>query len=128
VEEHHQVAWEVKDEVIRQQFSGIALAKVAENLKTSAGKFSEKTLWRWSRDFREDMGEDVREFLSEKWQFVLEKMPHIVILVGESKPNLEWTWLFKAWDQVREFLPESFGLGMREWLYRTKRSLAMAVY
>lgn len=128
VDEHHQVAWEVKDEVIRQQLSGIALVKVAETLQTSAGKFSEKTLWRWSRDFREDMGEDVREFLSEKWQFVLEKMPHMVILVGESKPNREWAWLFKAWDQIREFLPERFGLSILEWLYQTKRSMAMTVY
>lgn len=127
VAEHHQVAWEIKDEVIRQQSSGIALANVAETLKTSAGKFSEKTLWRWSRAFREDMGADVQEFLSKEWQFVLQKLPHMILPVGESKPNREWAWLFRAWDQVRAFSPERFGLGILEWLYRTKRSLAMAV-
>jgi len=127
VDEHHQVAWGIKDEVIRRQSSGIALVNVAENLETPAGKFSEKTLWRWSRAFREDMGEDVQEFLSKEWTFVLEQLPHMVLPVGESKPDREWAWLFRAWDQVREFLPERFGLGILEWLYRTKRSLAVAV-
>ena len=127
VDAHHQVAWEIKDEVIRQQSSGIALVNVAESLETSAGKFSEKTLWRWSRAFREDMGEDVQEFLSKEWTFILDKLPHMVLPVGESKPNREWAWLFRAWDQVREFLPERFGLGILEWLYRIKRSLAVAV-
>ena len=126
VAEHHQVAWEIKDEVIRQQSSGIALANIALSLETSAGKFSEKTLWRWSRAFREDMGEDVQKLLSKEWQFVLEKLPHMVLPVGESKPNRESAWLFKTWDQVREVLPERFGLGILEWLYRMKRSLAVA--
>ncbi len=43
---HHQVACDIKEEVIRQQLSGVALVKIAEDLETSEGKFSEKTLWR----------------------------------------------------------------------------------
>ena len=127
VDEHHQVAWEIKDEVIRQQSSGIALATIAETMKTSAGKFSEKTLWRWSRAFREDMGADVQESLAKEWTFVLEQLPHMLLPVGVSKPKSESAWLFRAWDQVREVLPERFSLGILEWLYRIKRSLAMAV-
>src|SRR5665648_419481 len=40
VMEHHQVAWDVKEEVIRQHLSGVALVKIAEDLETSAGKLS----------------------------------------------------------------------------------------
>lgn len=55
VMEHHQVAWEVKEEVIRQQLSGVALAKIAEDLVTSVEKLSEKTLWRWSKAIRDEL-------------------------------------------------------------------------
>ncbi|MFZ3131240.1 MAG: DUF6431 domain-containing protein [Desulfosporosinus sp.] len=80
VMEHHQVAWEVKEEVIHQQLAGVALVKIAEDLVTSAGKFSEKTVWRWSKVIRDELSESS----SELWQVILEKLPHIEIPVGPS--------------------------------------------
>lgn len=123
VMEHHQVAWEVKEEVIRQQLSGEALAKIAEDLVTSAGKFSEKTLWRWSKAIRDEL----RNSSSEQWQVILEKLPHVEIPVGSSKPVREWVWLFRTWEQVRSIIPEYENIGLLSWLYPIKCSRAVAV-
>jgi len=123
VMEHHQVAWEVKEEVIRQQLSGIALLKISEDLETSAGKFSEKTLWRWSKAIRDEL----RDSSSELWRTILEKLPHVEIPVGPSKPAQEWTWLFKTWAQVRSRIPEYMDIGILNLLYQIKRSRAVTV-
>lgn len=122
VMEHHQVAWEVKEEVIRQQLSGIALSKIAEDLVSSAGKFSEKTLWRWSKAIRDEL----RDSSSEQWQVILEKLPHVEIPVGPSKPVREWAWLFRAWEQVRSMIPTYINISLLAWLYQIKRSRAVA--
>ena len=121
--EHHQVAWEVKEEVIRLQLSGVALAKISEDLETSAGTFSEKTLWRWSKAI---LG-DLRDLSSEVWQIILEKLPHINIPVGPSKPVQECAWLFKTWAQVRSKIPELRDMGLPNLLYQIKRSRALTV-
>ena len=122
VMEHHQVAWEVKEEVIRQQLSGVALAKISEDLVTSAGKFSEKTLWRWSKAIHDEL----RDSSPELWRVILEKLPHVKIPVGPSKPVREWTWLFGIWGQVRSRIPGYSNLGLLAWLYQIKRSRAVA--
>lgn len=122
VKEHHQVAWEVKEEVIRQKLSGIALLKLSEDLETSAGKFSEKTLWRWIKAIHNDL----KDSSSEQWQMILEKWPHIEILVGPLKPTQEWTWLFRAWDQVRSKIPEYMNMSLLTWFYQIKYSQAVA--
>lgn len=114
VKEHHQVAWDVKEEVIRQQLSGVALVKIAEDLVTSAGKFSEKTLWRWSKAIRGEL----RDSSSEQWQVILEKLPHVEIHVGPSKPVHEWAWLFRAWEQLRSTIPTYLNIGLLAWLYK----------
>jgi len=121
--EHHQVAWEVKEEVIRQQLSGIALVKISEDLDTSAGKFSEKTLWRWSKAIRDEL----RDSSSELWRIILEILPHVEIPVGPSKPAQECSWLFKTWGQVRTKIPEYMDIGILNFLYRIKRSRAVTV-
>ncbi|WP_139314633.1 DUF6431 domain-containing protein [Desulfosporosinus metallidurans] len=123
VMEHHQVAWEVKEEVIHQQLSGIALLKIAEDLVTSAGKFSEKTLWRWSKAIRDEL----KDSSSEQWQIILEKLPHVEIPVGPSKPVREWAWLFTAWEQVRSTKPGYMNIGLLARLYQIKRSRAVTV-
>ena len=97
VMEHHQVAWEVKEEVIRLQLSGVALAKISVELETSAGTFSEKTLWRWSKAIHDELSASSPEL----WRVIFEKLPHVKIPVGPSKPVQEWTWLFGIWGQVR---------------------------
>ena len=122
VKEHHQVAWEVKEEVIRQQLDGVALAKIAENLVTSAGKLSEKTLWRWSKAIRNDL----KDVSSEVWMAILERLPYVEIPVGPSKPEQEWAWLFQAWDQLRLKIPEDRFRGILTWIYQMKRSRAVA--
>lgn len=122
VMEHHQVAWEVKEKVIRQQLSGIALLKLAETLETSAGKFSEKTLWRWSKAIHNDL----KDSSSEQWQIVLEKLPHIEILVGPSKPTREWSWLFSVWEQVQSTILGYMNMCLLTWFYQIKRSRAVA--
>ena len=123
VMEHHQVAWDVKEEVIRQQLSGVALAKIAEDLVTSAGRFSEKTLWRWSKAIRDEL----RDSSSEQWRVILEKLPHVEIPVGPSKPVQEWSWLFRAWEQVRSMIPGYLNIGLLTWLYQIKHSRAVAL-
>jgi hypothetical protein len=123
VMEHHQVAWEVKEEVIRQKSTGIALSKIAEDLVSSAGRFSEKTLWRWSKTIRNEL----RDSSSEQWQVILEKLPHVEIPVGSSKPIQEWAWLFRAWEQVRSTIQGFRNIGLLAWLYQIKRSIAAAV-
>ena len=122
VMEHHQVAWEVKEEVILQQLSGVALAKISEDLETSAGKFSEKTLWRWSKAIRVEL----RDSSSEVWRVILEKLPHVEIPVGPSKPDREWAWLFKTWEQVRTMIPGYSNIGLLNLLYQIKRSRVVA--
>lgn len=122
VPKYHQVAWEVKEEVIRQQLSGVALMKISEDMVISAGKFSEKTLWRWSKAIRDKL----RESSSEQWQVILEKLPHLEIHVGPEKPLREWGWLFRAWEQVRLMIPDYVEIGLLAWLYWHKRSRAVA--
>lgn len=123
VTEHHQVAWEVKEEVIRRQLSGVALAKLSEDLEISAGKFSEKTLWRWSKTI---LG-DLRDLASDVWQIILEKLPHVEIPVGPSKPIQECAWLFKTWAQVRSKIPELRDMGLPNLLYQIKHSREVTV-
>ncbi len=120
--EHNQVAWEVKEEVIRQQLSGVAMAKISEDLKTLAGTFSEKTLWRWSKAI---LG-DLRDLSSELWQVILEKLPHVEIPVGPSKLAQECTWLFKSWAHVRSLIPKYMSKGLLNLLYQIKYSRAVA--
>lgn len=117
------MAWEVKEEVIRQQLSGVALAKISENLETLAGTFSEKTLWRWSKAI---LG-DLRDLSSELWRVILEKLPHVEIPVGQYKPVQECAWLFKTWAQVRSKIPEYRDMGLLNLLYQIKHSRAVAV-
>ncbi len=121
VMEHHQVAWDVKEEVIRQQLSGIALVKISEDLETSAGKFSEKTLWRWGKAIRDEL----RDSSSELWRTILVKLPHVEIAVGPSKPAQECAWLFKTWAQVRSRIPDYMDIGILNLLYQIKRSRAV---
>lgn len=123
VMEHHQVAWDIKEAVIHQQLSGIALVKIAEDMVTSAGRFSEKTLWRWSRAIRDEL----RDSSSEQWQVILEILPHVEIVVGPSKPVREWAWLLRAWEQVRTMIPGYLNIGLLTWLYQIKRSRAVTV-
>jgi len=123
VMEHHQVAWDVKEEVIRQQLSGVALVKIAEDLETSAGKFSEKTLWRWSKAIRDEL----RDSSSELWRVILEKLPHVEISVGPSKPVRERAWFFRTWEQVRLMAPGYRNIGLLAQLYQIKRSRAVTV-
>ena len=118
VMEHHQVAWDVKEEVIRQQLSGIALVKISEDLKTSAGKFSEKTLWRWGKTIRDEL----RDSSSELWRTILVILPHVEIPVGSSKPAQECAWLFKTWAQLRSRIPDHMDIGILNLLYQIKRS------
>lgn len=116
------MAWEVKEEVIRQQLSGVSLVKIAEKLVTSAGKFSEKTLWRWSKAIRKDL----KGSSSEVWMAILERLPHIEIPVGPSKPDQELAWLFRLWDQIRANIPQYRFMDLFTWFYQIKRSSAVA--
>lgn len=122
VKEHHQIAWEVKEEVIRQQLSGVSLVKIAETLVTSAGKVSEKTLWRWSKAIRNDL----KDVSSEVWMAILVRLPHVEIPVGPSKPDQEWSWLFRSWDQMRTNIPQYRFRDLLTWIYQLKRSGAVA--
>lgn len=122
LKEHHQVAWEVKEEVIRQQIAGVSLVKIAENLVTSAGKLSEKTLWRWSKAIRNDL----KDVSSQVWTAILERLPHVEIPVGPSKPDQEWAWLFRSWDQMRAKIPQYRLRGLLTWIYQMKHSRAVA--
>ena len=123
VMEHHQVAWDLKEEVIKQQLSGVALVKIEEDLVTSAGRFSEKTLWRWSKAIHDEL----KDSSSEQWRIILKKLPHVKIPVGPSKPAREWSWLFRVWEQVRSALPGFMNIGLLTWLYQIKRSRAVTV-
>ena len=123
VMEHHQVAWDVKEEVIRQQLSGVALVKIAEDLETSAGKLSEKTLWRWNKGIRDEL----RDSLSELWRVILEKLPHVELPVGSSKPVREQAWLFRLWEQVRSIAPGYRNISLLAQLYLIKHSRAVTV-
>lgn len=122
VMEHHQVAWDIKEVVIQQQLSGVALVKIAEDLETSAGRFSEKTLWRWSKAIHVEL----ENSSSELWQMILDKLPHMKIPVGPTKPAQERSWLFSAWEQVRSTRPGFINIGLLAWLYSIKRSRAVA--
>jgi hypothetical protein len=122
VKEHHQMAWEVKEEVIRQQLAGVALVKIAEDLVTSAGKLSEKTLWRWCKAIREDL----KDVSSEVWMAILVRLPHLEIPVGPSKLDQEWAWLFRSWDQMRANIPQYRFMDLLAWVYQIKRSRAVA--
>jgi len=117
------MAWDVKEEVIRQQLSGVALVKIAEDLETSAGKLSEKTLWRWNKGLRDEL----RDSSSELWRVILEKLPHVEIPVGSSKPVRERAWLFRIWEQVRSMAPGYRNIGLLAQLYQIKRSRAVTV-
>jgi hypothetical protein len=116
------VAWEVKEEVIRQQLSGVSLVKIAETQVTSAGKLSEKTLWRWSKAIREDL----KDASSEVWMTILESLPHVEIPVGSSKPDQEWAWLFRLWDQMRVNIAQYRFRDLLTWIYQLKRSTTVA--
>ena len=39
----------------------------------SVGKFSEKTVWRWSKAIRDEL----RDSSSELWRVILKKLPHV---------------------------------------------------
>lgn len=122
VKKQHQVAWEVKEEVLHQQLAGVSLAKIAEDLVTSAGKLSEKTLWRWSKSIREDL----RDSFSKAWRAILERLPHIEIPMGPSKPDQEWAWLLQSWDQMKTKIPQYRFMDFLTWFYQIKRSTAVA--
>lgn len=121
VQAHHQVAWEVKEEVILRQLAGTSLANIAEDLVSSAGTFSEKTLWRWSKGIHQE----IKDLTPQLWQTLLERVPHLELPIGSTKPKHEWTWLIRSWQQVRSAVGELSSSCFLSWFHSIKRSLAV---
>jgi hypothetical protein len=117
--EKEQTAWEVQEEVVRQQIKGQSLTQVAGELKAAGGPYSEKSLWRWTTRWNRLLRDSGNIF----WTQILRILPHIQLPVGKMKPRTEWGWLFKIWDKVKaEFGDDKlFNL-----LYRQQKSMALA--
>lgn len=109
---HQQAIWDAQEEIIRQNENGNSLEKVAERWKPSFVAFSVKTLWRWKKQWDQQLQEQE----SRIWAQLIDLIPHVTLPVGSQKPQRRWLWLFSLWEQFNSRHPQSFGL--LHWLYR----------
>jgi hypothetical protein len=118
VERNHQVAIEVKEDLIRQHEESQSLAEIASKSKVyPGGPYSEKTLWRWTVRWNERL--KIHE--GQAWSYLLQRCPSPPL--PRERKSL-WQALFQGWDQ-RKRLGEQ-PVGLLQHLYRLVQSMALA--
>ncbi|MCL6449523.1 MAG: DUF6431 domain-containing protein [Armatimonadetes bacterium] len=117
-----QVVWDVQEEVIQESEKGTPLNELAEKLEPPAGPYSERTLWRWKKNWEARLA----RVETGLWKWFLDRLPHLDLPVGEKKPKGRWGYLFQAFEQVRAHLPEVGPYRLFQWIYRFKKPLAVA--
>jgi len=111
---HQQVIWDVQEEVVRRSEKGTPLCEVASQMAPPAGPYSERTLWRWKKEWEQRLA----TVESSAWEGLLNHFPNLQLPVGEAKPKGRWNWLFHAFEQSRSYLKN---LRLFHWLYRLCR-------
>ena len=101
VEKHHQMALDIKEEVIKKHEEGVSLPEVAKTtIALPGGAFSEKTLWRWTRHWNDRL----RKLEDEIWSWLISRLPYICLPTSVIKSL--WLILFDLWPKVRQKLPD----------------------
>lgn len=119
---HKTVTWDVQEETIRKNESGMPLEQIAGEINPPAGPYSAKTMWRWKKAWNVLL----TALEITVWEWLLKRIPHLALPIGKEKPPSAWQWLFKIWPQVKEKLSLSESVGLFQWLHRFSRSLRVA--
>ncbi|MEC0229765.1 hypothetical protein [Paenibacillus alba] len=94
---HQQVALEVQTHILKQQDDGISLADLCADEQLPGGPYTEKTLWRWTKRWREIVEKHSRDFVA----WTLKLVPQAPFPLGSLQPSL-WKWLSRWWVETRE--------------------------
>ena len=118
VERHHQVAVEVKEELLLRREEGESLAEIASKSDVyPGGPFSEKTLWRWTVRWNERL--KIHE--EQVWSYLLQRCPTPSLPRERKSP---WQALFHGWERLKRLVEQPVGL--LQHLYRLAKSMALA--
>lgn len=118
VERHHQVAVEIKEELILRREEGESIAEIASKSNVyPGGPYSEKTLWRWTVRWNERL--KIHE--GQVWSYLLQRCP--MPSLPRERTSL-WQALFVSWRRFKQMDEPSVGL--LQHLYRLARSIALA--
>ena len=111
---HRQATWDVEQSVVEENEGGTPLAELAADFPPPAGPYSEKTFWRWKRKWCQWIN-DKQGRICKK---VLDKIPNIVIPVGNDQPPSTKEWLRYLWHKWTEVFPGPTWIGFFHWMYR----------
>jgi len=119
---HRTAALDVQEQVVRELDGGTPLRKVAEGLVLPTQPYSEKSLWRWKKDW-DRLWKAVEPSF---WSTVLAWFPHLRLPRGSGSPRTGWGWLFWVWERVRAQLTDRPDTGCLQWLSHLARLMAVA--
>lgn len=122
VEKHHQIALDVKEEIISKQDQGMSLARLAEDSVTlPSGPYSEKTLWRWTCVWRERLEHTAYHL----WSWILALLPHMELWSEQARRRSLWGGFFELWGLAKPQLRQYSDICFVHLLHRHVRSLAL---
>jgi len=115
-------ALDVQERVVRELDSGLSVRIVADGLSLPTQPYSEKSLWRWKKDW-----DRLREAVEPSfWNAALSRFPHLKLPRGSGIPRTGWGWLFWVWEMVRAQLTDKPGTGCLQWLSHLAWSAAVS--
>lgn len=118
IQKHQQVALDVQEQIIQSQDEGESLANLSKKTESlPGGAYSEKTLWRWTKGWKERLD----EFEGEVWKWLLERCPHLSLPEGSIHSN--WEWFSKVWKEIQQQLLEVKNMSFLHWFYRFSQAL-----
>jgi len=114
---NRQTTWDVEESIIEENERGTPLAELAADFPTPAGPYSEKTFWRWKKNWSQLIAA-VHTFIYKQ---VLDKIPNMVIPVGKDKPQTTKEWLLYFWHKWKDAFPAQKEYVFFHWVYRMGR-------
>jgi hypothetical protein len=120
VEKHHQMALDIKEEVIRERAGGATIANIERaTTMLPGGRYSAKTIRRWLKVW------DERLLLLQVavWNWLLAHIPHLCLPKGGNCSL--WQVFFELWEQIRQKINDWSNIRFLHFLNRL--SIAMAV-
>lgn len=120
---HRGAALDVQERVVRELDEGRSLQSVAKSLVIPTEPYSEKSLWRWKKDW-----DRLRASLEPSfWTRVLAHFPHLRLPRGAETHRTGWGWIFSVWEEIRHHLTSEAGVLCLQWLLHIAQSEAVAV-
>lgn len=102
IEKHHPVAVDVKEHVLTRHENGESCEKIEKTTnKFAGGPYSDTTLRRWIQRWKERMDQVEAVF----WEWVLTRLPHARLPMGQAHSRKTGSSYFNLWHQVQIHLP-----------------------